>query len=380
MDLYCAKYFCVMKYFLIAGEASGDLHGANLIRALQKTDPDAEFQFWGGDRMQRESSGLLVHYKDVTIMGFVEVLMNLRTIKSNLELCKNQIKLFNPDRLICIDYPGFNLRIAAFATQLGIEVDYYIAPKIWAWNEKRGYKLERYTKKLLLIFPFEISYFKKWKVNATYVGNPLMDELALFTVDPAFRVTNNLDNRPVIALLPGSRKQEISKILPVMIQAGLNFQEHQLVVAGAPSVPDDFYTPFLNENVHLVRGATYQLLNISEAAVVCSGTATLETALMNVPQVCGYIGNYLSWIIGQSMLLTRYISLVNLCLNKEAIAELIQSKMTADRLTSELKRILPGGDGRAQMLQDYQDLRRLIGGAGASEKAASIITDIAIQA
>jgi lipid-A-disaccharide synthase len=323
--------------------------------------------------MKKEADGLLKHYSEVTIMGFIEVLMKLRTIKKNLDLCKNQIKEYQPDRIICIDYPGFNLRIAKYCKANGIRVSYYIAPKIWAWKENRGKLLEQYVDDLLLIFPFEIDYFKKWKVQSTYVGNPLQDELKEFIPDPLFRESNGLDNRPIIALLPGSRKQEISNILPVMIEATQMFTNQQLVIAGAPGIDNSFYKPYLNNRLHLVRNVTYQLLYSSEAAVVCSGTATLETALMNIPQVCGYSSSFFTWLIAKMVLRTKYISLVNLCMNKWVIKELIQFNMNAANLKNELESILPGGSGRIKMLEDYKELQHIIGGPGASDRAAEII-------
>lgn len=363
-----------MKYFIIAGEASGDMHGANLMKALKLQDPQAEFQFWGGDRMQAEASGLLKHYRELAIMGFIEVIVKLGTIFKNMQQCKDQIEAFNPDRLIFIDYPGFNLRIAAWAKEKGYLTCYYIAPKIWAWNEKRGKKLEKYIDRLLLIFPFEVDYFKKWKVNAYYVGNPLMDEITQFKPNPHFRKQMNLvEDQKIIALLPGSRKQEIAKILPMMIASLEPFKEYQLIVAGAPSITRDFYTPFLNNKVHLIYNDTYNLLHVSDAAIVCSGTATLETALLNVPQLCSYVANEVSYRIAMALVKLKYISLVNLNLNRLCITELLQHDMNENNIQREFKLILPGGTKRNKMLDDYEELRNLLGKEGASKKAAAII-------
>lgn len=353
-----------MKYFLIAGEASGDLHGANLIKAIRQQDPGAGFRFWGGDLMNAASDGLLMHYKNITIMGFVEVLFNLRTILRNIDLCKQHIMDYKPDAVILVDYPGFNLRIAEFCKQQGIRTVYYIAPKIWAWKEKRGEKLEKFIDLLLIIFPFEVDYFKKWEINTRYVGNPLLDEIR---PEPA-------EDRPKqIALLPGSRRQEISRILPVMLRVTDRFPEYTFTIAGAPGIGQEFYTPYLGPRVNIVFGETYRLLNHSTAAIVCSGTATLETALFNVPQVCGYVANPVSYAIARLLVKVPYISLVNLCLGKAAITELIQGDFTPERIEAELKKILPGGSNRQQQLSDYQVLKTLLGNEGASRKAASEI-------
>lgn len=356
-----------MRYFIIAGEASGDLHGSNLIKSIQHTDRHAEFNFWGGDLMKAEADGLLVHYKDVTIMGFVEVLFNLRTIFRNLEMCKKQIMAFKPDVVVLIDYPGFNLRIARFCKENGIKTAYYIAPKIWAWKEKRGKKLEKFVDLLLIIFPFEIEYFKKWAINTRYVGNPLVDSIK------DHENSSRQNKEMLITLMPGSRKQEISKILPIMLQVVTGFKEYRFVIAGAPGINKEFYTPYLNKQVEVVFGETYTLLQNSTAAIVCSGTATLETALFNVPQVCGYVANPVSYAIAKNLVKITYISLVNLCLNKPAITELIQGDFTPEKITAELLKILPGGPDHEPLLADYKELRLLLGQEGASDKAAKEI-------
>ncbi|MES2691643.1 MAG: lipid-A-disaccharide synthase [Bacteroidota bacterium] len=356
-----------MRYFIIAGEASGDLHGSNLIRSIKQRDRDAEFNFWGGDLMKAEAQGLLVHYKDVTIMGFVEVLFNLRTIFKNISTCKQQILAFKPDVVVLIDYPGFNLRIAQFCKEQGIKTAYYIAPKIWAWKENRGKKLEKFVDLLLIIFPFEIEYFKKWAINTRYVGNPLVDSI------PKGLNTGKSKDDKLIALLPGSRKQEIARILPVMLQVVTGFSAYRFVIAGAPGINPEFYSPYLNEQVEVVFGETYRLLQNSTAAVVCSGTATLETALFNVPQVCGYVANPVSYAIAKKLVKIKYISLVNLCLDKPAITELIQGDFTPDKITEELTRVLPGGVDHNKLMADYSDLRQLLEQEGASDKAAKEI-------
>lgn len=367
-----------MKYFIIAGEASGDLHGANLIAAIKQQDKDAHFQFWGGDLMAEKVPGLQMHYKQITIMGFVEVLMNLRTIFRNITLCKAHIEAFNPDAVVLIDYPGFNLRIAEFCKKKGIKTVYYIAPKIWAWKENRGKKLEKFVDELLIIFPFEVPYFKKWKVKTTYVGNPLIDAIAHYAYNTNF-LTEQGFSKPLIALLPGSRKQEIDKILPLMLQVVSNFPEYEFMIAGAPGLSKQHYEPYLNNQIKLVFGETYNMLKNAEAAIVCSGTATLETALFNVPQVCGYVANPISYHIAKLLVNIKYISLVNLCLDKPAIAELIQHDFTAKRMTEALKAVLPGGQQHHAVMADYSALSKSLGGEGASKLAAQAVYNMAKQ-
>jgi len=365
-----------MKYFLIAGEASGDLHGANLIKAIKQKDAAALFQFWGGDLMAAQAPGLAVHYKNTSIMGLVEVLMKLRTILSNIKKCKEQILVFKPDVVVLIDYPGFNLRIAEFCKKNQIKVAYYIAPKVWAWKENRAKKLEQFVDELLLIFPFETDYFKKWKVNATYVGNPLLDEIHQFKSDEHFISKNQLSAKPIIALLPGSRKQEIEKILPLMMQIAASYKEYQFVVAGAPSIEADFYKQFLEHNSKIVFTQTYDLLSRSTAAIVCSGTATLEAALFNVPQVCGYVANAITYAIGRPFVKVKYISLVNLILDKPSITELIQKDFNLTKLQEEFEQILPHGARHTQLISDYNELKRILGKEGASDRAAEKITTL----
>lgn len=366
-----------MKYFIIAGEASGDLHGSNLMKALLAKDPQAEFQFWGGDRMAAVSDGLLMHHNQHTVMGFVEVVLSLRSIQANMNLCKQQIEAFQPHVVILIDYAGFNLRIAQFCKSIGIRTAFYISPKVWAWNEKRVHKLEQYVDKLLLIFPFEVEYFKQWKVDTVFVGNPLLDAIADFAPNQSFRQQNKLDQRPILALMPGSRKQEIARILPKMMEATSTYTDYQLVIAGAPGMDPAFYTPYLNSRVSIVFNQTYDLLLQSTAAVVCSGTATLETALLNIPQVCGYVANPVSYRIGRLLVKVKFISLVNLILNRESIKELIQDDLNPTQLKRELDAILPGGAERNRMLTDYVELQNVLGGKGASARAAEIVNGMA---
>lgn len=361
-----------MKYFIIAGEASGDLHGSNLIKAIKHKDTHAEFNFWGGDLMKAEANGLLVHYKDVTIMGFVEVLFNIRTIFKNLETCKKQILFFKPDVVVLIDYPGFNLRIAEFCKSQGIKVVYYIAPKIWAWKEARGKKLEKYVDLLLIIFPFEVNYFKKWGVNTQYVGNPSVDEIESYKIHHP----KQTQTKPSITLLPGSRKQEIKRILPIMLEVVPHFPNYNFVIAGAPGMDKSFYQPYLQSGVEVAFGKTYELLNNADAALVCSGTATLETALFNVPQVCGYVANSVSYAIAKALVKIKYISLVNLCLDKPAITELIQGDFTPEKIIAELHSVLPNGAKHDALMNDYQTLSKLLGGEGAGNLAAQHIIDL----
>ncbi len=364
-----------MKYFLVTGEASGDLHGANLIKSIKESDKSARFNYWGGDKMAAQADGLLMHYKNISIMGFVEVLLNLRSIFANMDFCKNQISSFAPDVVVLIDFPGFNLRIAEFCKSKGIKVVYYISPKVWAWKESRAKKLEKYVDLLLLIFPFEVDYFKKWKVKAVYVGNPLLDEIAHFNPNTLFRQQNDLSDKPIIALLPGSRKQEIKTTLPLMMELAKSYPDYQFLVAGAPSISKEMYAPFVNQNVKIIYNQTYDILNLSTAAIVCSGTATLEAALFDVPQVCAYAANPISYFIAKMLVKVQYISLVNLNLHKEAICELVQSDFNDKRLAQEFEAILPSGAKRNKLLNDYAELRSLFG-KGASDKASAEISKI----
>jgi len=362
-----------MKYFLIAGEASGDLLGASLMEGILLKDHQAEFQFWGGDEMSKKSPGLLQHYRDIAIMGFVEVLMNIRTIKGNLDRCKKQIVSYQPDVLVLIDFPGFNMRMAEFAKKAGIKTCYYIAPKIWAWNEKRGFKLEKYIDLLLLIFPFEIEYFKKWKVNSLYIGNPLFNQTQAFVPEPNFREKNGLNQKPIIGLLPGSRKQEIKRMLPKMVLLAAKYPQYQFVIAGSPGLTADFYTSYLSENVKLIFKATRDILAHSEAALVCSGTASLETAFMNIPHVVAYAAQPLTYLIASGFVKVKYASIMNLSFDREAVRELIQHHFTLENLQLEFEAILPGGSKRQKLMEDYKLLHKLFSKKNASEIGAEAI-------
>jgi lipid-A-disaccharide synthase len=365
-----------MKYYLIAGEASGDLHGANLIKALKKEDEQASFRFWGGELMQEAGGELIKHYRDLAFMGFIEVIFNLKTIFSNIKFCKKDIEAFNPDVIIFIDYPGFNMRIAKWAKERGIKTHYYISPQIWAWKENRIKSIKRDVDAMYVILPFEKYFYEnKHQFPVHFVGHPLIDAISNRTqIEPSvFLKENNLDERPIIALLPGSRKQEISKMLEVMLSVSDDFKEYQFVIAGAPSQEESFYTPFIKkQNVHLLLNKTYDLLSLSHAALVTSGTATLETALFKVPQVVCYKGSRISYEIAKRVIKLKYISLVNLILDKEVVTELIQTKFNTKELKKELSKILDEYN-RAILFLEYYDLEKTLGGKGASEKTASLI-------
>ena len=367
-----------MKYYLIAGEASGDLHGANLMRALQQIDPEAEFRFWGGDRMEAVGGKLIKHYRDLAFMGFWEVVTNLRTILRNIDFCKRDIIQFQPDAIIFIDYPGFNMRIAKWAKQQGIPTHYYISPQIWAWKENRIKAIKRDVDAMYVILPFEKDFYEeKHQYPVHFVGHPLLDAIAARkeVSEEVFKRENGLDERPIIALLPGSRKQEIAKMLSVMLSVVESYHQYQFVIAGAPSLGYDFYKQFIKEeNVHFVSGKTYDLLAHSYAALVTSGTATLETALLNVPEVVCYRGNWLSYQIAKRVISLKYISLVNLIMDAPVVTELIQGALNTRNLKVELNKLL-NADYREKLLKDYEALREKLGNEGASERTAQAIYD-----
>lgn len=363
-----------MKYYLIAGEASGDLHGANLMKALKDLDKDAKFRFFGGDLMQAQGGICDKHYSEMAFMGFIEVLANLRTIAKNLKLAKQSVKTFQPDALILIDFPGFNLKIAEFAKKLDIPVHYYISPKVWAWNQKRVLKIKQVVDKMYCILPFEVDFYKSWGMDIDYVGNPLMDAISSHKFNPDFRKDNGLDSRPILALLPGSRKMELKHILSQMLIASDRFQDYQVVIAGAPNFTVDDYSVYLGgRNIPVVFNATYDLLKHAEAALVTSGTATLETALLNCPQVVLYRGSTISVAIARMLVKIRFISLVNLIMNREVVKELIQEDANPDRIEMELRKILMGSPDRKKLLVDYQELAEKVGPPGASKCTAEKI-------
>lgn len=365
-----------MKYYLIAGEASGDLHGANLMRALAEIDPQAQFRFWGGDRMEAVGGKLIKHYRDLAFMGFWEVVTNLRTILRNIDLCKGDITAYQPDALIFIDYPGFNMRIAKWAKQQGIPTHYYISPQIWAWKENRIKAIRRDVDAMYVILPFEKDFYEgKHQYPVHFVGHPLLDAIAARreVSMEVFKRENGLDERPIIALLPGSRKQEIAKMLSVMLSVVGSYHPYQFVIAGAPSLGYDFYRQFIREeNVHFVSGKTYDLLSHAHAALVTSGTATLETALFRVPEVVCYRGNWISYQIAKRMISLKYISLVNLIMDAPVVTELIQGDLNTRNLKVELDKLLDPAY-RDKLQRDYQALRERLGNEGASRRTAQAI-------
>ncbi|WP_131535413.1 lipid-A-disaccharide synthase [Pedobacter nototheniae] len=362
-----------MKYYLVAGEASGDLHGANLIKALKTEDADADFRYFGGDKMQAEGGELVKHYADMAFMGFTEVVLNLRTIFKNMKSCKADILEWQPDVLILIDFPGFNLKIAEFAKANNIKVCYYISPKVWAWNQKRVLKIKRVVDHMFCILPFEVNFYKEWGMKVDYVGNPLLDAVDHFTANESFRAQNNLTDKKVIALLPGSRKQEIERLLPVMLSITDQYPDYVFAVAAAPTFNEAYYKQFTGtKKVTLLFNATYDLLQIAHAAIVASGTATLETALFKVPQVVVYKGGKISIAIARMLVKIKFISLVNLIVNKKVVTELIQEDCNTKKVDEELRYIVDGA-GRETMLNDYDELLNLMGKPGASAKTAKLI-------
>ncbi|WGK65363.1 lipid-A-disaccharide synthase [Croceiramulus getboli] len=371
-----------MKYYIIAGEASGDLHGANLMKALGEEDPEAEFRVWGGDLMEKAGGQIVKHYRDLAFMGFTEVIMNLRTIIKNISFCKEDIEKFNPDALILLDYPGFNLRIAKWAKKQGIPVHYYISPQIWAWKESRIKAIKRDVDHMYVILPFEKDFYeKKHNFPVHFVGHPLIDAIndreQILPED--FRAEFDLNDQPLIALLPGSRKQEIEKMLSVMLTVVDEFPEHQFVVAGAPSQDPAFYENIMKDSkAKLVMNRTYDLLSLSSAALVTSGTATLETALFKVPEVVCYKGGKISYHIAKRLINLDFISLVNLIMEKEVVRELIQDDFNTFNLKKSLEHIMDGYQ-RAVLFLAYYDLEKRLGGPGASQKTAQLIASATAQ-
>jgi lipid-A-disaccharide synthase len=360
-----------MKYFVIAGEASGDLHGGNLLKELYQVDKSANVQFWGGDYMASFAGKPLKHINELAFMGFVEVLMNLRTILGNMKLCKKQILDFKPDAIIMIDYPGFNLRIAEWAKEQDIKIYYYISPQVWAWKQKRVHKIKKLVDHMMVILPFEKDFYKKFDYDVEFVGHPLIDAIDNFKKEEAKPITFD---KKVIALLPGSRQQEVKVKLPIMLSVASTFPEYQFVIAGAPTLDKTFYETFTKEfpNVSIVFNQTYQLLSQSHTALVTSGTATLETALFHVPEVVCYKGSAISYHIAKRLIKIDYISLVNLIMDKEVVKELIQSELNKENIETELRKIL-SGEGRQEMLSEFKTLEQNLGGIGASRKVAESI-------
>ena len=367
-----------MKYYIIAGEASGDLHGSNLIKEIKHLDPSASIRAWGGDLMKDAGASLVKHYRDLAFMGFLEVIKNLPTILQNIKFCKQDIEAWQPDVLVLIDYPGFNLRIADWAKKHGFKVVYYIAPQVWAWKENRVKKMKLCIDKMFCILPFEKEYFKnKWNWDVTYVGHPLLPVIA------SFKSTNPLvtDNKKVIALLPGSRKQEIIKMLPIMLSVTPHFPNYTFMVAQAPGQDAPFYNRFLMgySNVTLIKNSTYELLTIADAALVTSGTATLETALFKVPEVVCYKTSKFSYQIAKWLVKIKFISLVNLIMDKEIVQEIIQENLTEQHLTTALRNITENETKRNEVMDNYASLHALLaaGGGDASTKVAQEIMALA---
>ncbi len=363
-----------MRYYLIAGEASGDLHGANLMKALKERDKQAEFRFFGGDLMLAQGGTLVKHYADMAYMGLVEVIANLPAILRNMKSCKQDIAAWQPDVVILIDFPGFNLKIAEFAKKSGFKVCYYISPKVWVWNQKRVLKIKKMVDHMFCIFPFEVDFYKGWGMDVDYVGNPLLDAIASFKPDAGFLKKNNLSDKKIIGLLPGSRVQEIKNLLPVMIDVAKRFTDYQFVIAGAPSFNLSFYTQFLDgKNIPVLFSATYDILTHADAAIVASGTATLETALFNVPQVVVYKGSPLTIALARFVAKIKYAALVNIIMDDEVVKELIQEFCTPEIVGAELDKILNDKPYRNNMLANYDELDKRMGEPGASAKTAGLI-------
>jgi lipid-A-disaccharide synthase len=369
-----------MKYYIIAGEASGDLHASRLIRAIRQNDSQADFRAWGGDLMQNEGATIVKHYRDLAFMGFAEVISNLRTILGNMRFCKKDLLQFQPDLVIFVDYPGFNIPMATFAKQKGFKTAYYISPQVWAWKENRVKTLRKVVDKMMVILPFEKNFYQRWDYPVDYVGHPLIEIIEDHKKNNEPAVTReNLQiekGKKIIALLPGSRKQEILKKLPIMLEAAARFPQHVFVVGQAPGISDEMISQFTGafENIKVLKGDTYGLLSIADAALVTSGTATLETALFGVPEVVCYLGSPISYAIAKRIIKIKYISLVNLIMDKQVVEELIQQELTASKIAIALERIIADTDAINQIKEDYQNLNQLLKAGGkASEKAASII-------
>ncbi|MEM1323248.1 MAG: lipid-A-disaccharide synthase [Bacteroidota bacterium] len=365
-----------MRYYLIAGEASGDLHGSALVRALRQQDGQADCRAWGGALMREAGAEVVKDYRELAFMGFLEVAKNIRTIMGNFAFCKADVLTWKPDVLVLIDYPGFNLRIAKWAKKQGIRVFYYISPQLWAWNARRVHTIKRCVERLFVILPFEQSFYEQYDYPVDFVGHPLMDVIPDYPYQEGFKQEMGLDDRPVIALLPGSRKQEISRMLKEMLKMERHFPDHQLVVAGAPAQPAALYQALIAESgaktATLCQNRTYDLLRIADLALVTSGTATLETALFGVPQVVCYQGNALSYQIAKRLIRVKYISLVNLIVDRPLVKELIQKEFTEENLVKELQ-FLQTAAQQKRIAAGYTELRERLGGGGASQRTAELI-------
>lgn len=367
-----------MRFYIIAGEASGDLHASNLMREIKKLDSSCSFRFWGGDLMKEQSDDLVKHYSELAFMGFAEVIINLRTILKNIEVCKKDILNYKPDVLILVDYPGFNLRIAEFAKKNRIKVFYYISPQVWAWKQSRVHHIKKYVDRMFVILPFEKEFYKKFSYAVDFVGHPLLDALGqrkkIKDSFSDFVKKNGLNEKPIVAILPGSRKQEIEKMLPVMTKMSSSFPDYQFVTAGVSTQQKNFYAELISKrDVKILFGKTYDLLEQSTAAIVTSGTATLETALFGIPEVVCYKGGMISYRIAKMLVDVDYISLVNLIMEKEVVKELIQKDFNESALRKETEKILNDKEYRSAMISALEELKKKLGGAGASKKTAELI-------
>lgn len=368
-----------MKYFILSGEASGDLHGANLIKALKKEDPNAQIKAWGGDLMEKAGASIVKHYRDLAFMGFLEVVKNLPTILQNFKACKKDILAFQPNVLILIDYPGFNLRIAKWAHKNHIRIFYYISPQLWAWHTSRAKLIKKYVERMYVILPFEKGFYQKFNIDVDYAGHPLVDVINNYVPTINFHEKNDLNkNKPIVALLPGSRKQEIKRMLGIMLTTVKYFPEHQFIIAGAPSIDRTFYQEFINKNqsIFFVENQTYDLLSHASAALVTSGTATLETALFNVPQVVCYSGNWFSYLLAKRLVNKelKFISLANLIADRLIVKELIQENLTEKNIVDELKCCL-SEEGRSNIFNGYKIIKEKLNLGGASESIAKLMVD-----
>jgi lipid-A-disaccharide synthase len=368
-----------MRYYIIAGEASGDMHAASLMQEIRKNDPGAVFRCWGGNLMQTAGGELVKHYRDLAYMGFVEVAMNIRAIMKNIMFCKEDILQFRPDALILIDYPGFNLRIAEFAHRNGLKVIYYISPQVWAWKKSRVYGIRENVDKMLVILPFEKEFYRKYDYEVEFVGHPLLDAVnrpSVYKDAAAFRAAQQLSARPIIALLPGSRKQEIKRMLHVMASLADKFRDYEFVIAGAPSIDLSFYREISGtDKLKILFGQTHELLRQAHAALVTSGTATLETALFGVPQVVCYSGSAISYAIARRIVDVKFISLVNLVMDRQVVTELIQGDFNPENLEKELSLVLDESN-RSHIKSEYNLLREKLGGEGASARAANALNSM----
>jgi lipid-A-disaccharide synthase len=369
-----------MKYFIIAGEKSGDLHGSNLIRGLIKSDPDAEILCWGGELMAEAGGKVLKHYSQLAFMGFLNVLLNLRAIIRNMDMSRKQIAGFKPDAVILIDFPGFNLRVAKFAKLSGFRVFYYISPKLWAWKESRVEKVKKYVDRMFIIFPFEVEFYKKHGIEVQYFGNPLVDQIENWKSSSQgkaeLRRSLGIGEKPVIVLLAGSRKHEVKHILPQMITASLKFPQYEFILAGVGTIPNSLYESIIGtKGIRVICDRTYELFSVAEAGLVKSGTSTLEAALLDVPQVVCYSADLFSMLIAWFLVKIKYISLVNLITGRESVKELVQFENNPRRIAEELRKIIIGGSGRERMLSEYVHLKNILGPAGASERVAAEISE-----